>query len=190
MAPRSERFGARRFKVLLAILGVMVSLAVASGVVLRYLDSRYGPVESGSFGGPVSEHGLVFSKDGFSYRLASAPGTSATFIGALDNRGSHSVEIASIDPPSVVSDVRWSVYHVVPGGSIAGVDTPWHSFPATIPAQDTIRLLFTVSRPDCTANSRGGGHSVYDGSLLANWGSLLSTHATPATVLEQPIRIC
>ena len=137
--PRPEPNGPRRVKVLLAILAVVVSLAVASGVGLRYLDGRYGPVEGGSFSGPLSDHGLVFSKDGFSYRLASSPGTTATFLALLDNSGSPSVEITSIEPSSEVSDVRWSVYHSVPGGSAAGVNTRWRSFPATVPAHGTIR---------------------------------------------------
>lgn len=188
---RPERYGSRRTRVLLVILAVVVSLAVASGVVLRYLDGRYGPVEGGSFSGPLSDHGLVFSKHGFSYRLASTPGTTAKFVAMLDNNGSHSVDITSIEPPSEVSDVRWSVYRSVPGGSAAGVNTPWRSFPATVPAHGMIRLLLTVHRPACNLNGPGGGvSSAFDGSLLVNWRSLLRTHATFANVLPRPIPIC
>ena len=188
---RSERNGPRRTRVLLVILAVVVSLAAASGVVLRYLDGRYGPVEGGSFSGPLSDHGLVFSKDGFSYRLASTPGTTAKFIAMLDNDGSHSVEVTSIAPPSEVSDVRWGVYRSVPGGSAAGVNTPWRPFPATVPAHGTIRLQFTVHRPACKLNGPGGGvSSAYDGSLRVNWRSLLRAHTTFVNVLPRPIPIC
>lgn len=175
----------------LAVFAVVVTLAVASGVVLRYLDGRYGPVERGHFSGPLSDHGLVWSKDESSYRLASAPGTTATFIASLDNSGSHSVEIASIEPPSEVSDVRWSVYRFVPGGYVSGVNTRWRSFPATVPAHGTIRLVLTVHRPACTANSQGsGGAAAYDGSVRVTWKSLLGTHATSAKVLLRPIPLC
>lgn len=189
--PRQEPAGPRRTKAVLAILAVVASLAVASGVVLRYLDGRYGPVEGGSFSGPLSDHGLVSSKKGFSYRLASTPGTTATFIASLANSGSHSVEITSLEPPSEVSDVRWSVFHLVPGGNVEGVDTPWRSFPATVPAHGTIRLLLTVHRPACTASGPGGGFSVsYDGTVLVHWRSLLHTHATFAKALIRSFRIC
>jgi hypothetical protein len=174
-----------------AVVAIGVVLAVACAAVLVYLDGRYGPVEGGSFGGPTAAHGLVLDDDSVeSYRLASEPGTTATFFAALDNDGSHAVRISSIKPPQGVSDVRWSVYHFEPGGNISGVDTPWRSFPATIPAHGTIRVQLTVHRPACPENTQDGGVSIaYDGTLLVSWRSLLRTHATSAKVLP-PVRLC
>ena len=60
-------------------------------------DHQYGPVQAGEFWGPQSDRGLLFSKSGFSYRLAAQPGASARFVTSLDNLGVHSVRATIVE---------------------------------------------------------------------------------------------
>lgn len=175
----------------MAILATLVCVAVGTGLGLNYFDGRYGPVEDGSFGGPLTNRGLVFTTNGFSYRLASTPGATAQIVGSLRNSGSQSVAISSVDIPLGVTEVRWAVYAPVPGGSVEGADTPWQVFPATVPASGQIKLLVTVRRPaDCTAYRYRVGRSDYDGHLVVKWNSLLHTHTSDTDALQGPITIC
>ena len=87
----------------------------------------------------------------------------------------------------MVSGIRWSSYRLVPGGSVDGVDTPWHSFPATIPAHGTIRLLIALHHPADCARYQGTGFSGHDytGGLVVYWKSLLHSHATAVRVTPE-----
>ena len=112
-------------------------------------------------------------------------------VGSLYNTGSHSVTVRFVEAKPMVSTVRWSVYRTAPEGSVFGVNTPWRSFPATIPAQGTIRLLLTLHKPTtCASDPEQHGAGTFDGSLLVHWRSLLQTHATVANVFALPITVC
>ncbi|MBO1766450.1 hypothetical protein [Allobranchiibius sp. GilTou38] len=180
----------RRRRVTALLAGVVVVVLVVAGVVVGVVNGRYGPVEDGGVSGPESLRGLVFSKDGFSFRLASTPGASAQMVAVLQDDGSRAVKVSSVDADRGVTQVRWSVLHRVPGGNAFGINTPWRSFPATIPADGGIRLQLTLGRPaDCGAHTQDG-HEAYDGSVRVHWRSLLSEHTTTITVLAQPVTIC
>lgn len=183
------------------LVAIIAALLIAGGVttlsILRHLDHQYGPVQAGSSWGPESERGLIFSKDGFSYRLADRPGATARFITLLDNVGGHSVTVTAIDTDDVATDIRWSTFRAVDGGSIFGVAAPWHQFPAVIPAQGTIRLLITVHRPaECGPDSKTGGVSslTYDGIHKVHWESLLHSHVTTVSFYgggdSEGFRVC
>ncbi|MBO1753893.1 hypothetical protein [Allobranchiibius sp. CTAmp26] len=145
----------------------------------------------GSFSGPLSERGLIISKDGFSYRLATTAGSTAKMVAALENSGSHAVRISSVGAGPGTSEVQWSTYRTVPEGSTFGVDAPWRSFPATIPPHGTIRLLLTVRRPaDCRQFIAHYGNPTDDGSLAVHWRSLLHTNTSYLQVLLVPLTIC
>ena len=180
----------RRRRVTALLAGVVVVVLVVAGVVVGVVNGRYGPVEGGGVSGPESLRGFVFSKDGFSFRLASTPGASAQMVAVLQDDGSRAVKVSAVDADRGVTQVRWSVLHRVPGGNAFGVDTPWRSFPATIPADGGIRLQLTLGRPaDCGAHTQDG-HEAYDGSVGVHWRSLLSEHTTTLTVLAEPVTIC
>ncbi|UIJ35994.1 hypothetical protein [Allobranchiibius sp. GilTou73] len=173
------------------MVSAVLVVCAAVALLLVALDHRYGPLQGGSFSGPVAND-LAFINEDSSYRLTSAPGTTGQVIGSLYNPGSHAVTIrsASAGDMAPAIGVQWSVFHTVPDGSAFGVDTPWHSFPATIPAQGTIRLLLTLHRPStCPPNASFRTDSTFDGSLLLRWKSLLRTHTTFADNVTLPIRI-
>lgn len=175
------------------LAGVMV-LGVAGLLTVRHLDGRYGPIEPGSFTGPVYADSLSFG-NGSTARLRPGPAASVPMMSSLDNRGSHAVTISSVDYAqfhAVVSDIRWSTWKVVPGGSVFGVNTPWHSFPATIPGHGTIRLLISVHRPaDCATYLRlGSASGTYDGTMTVRWKSLLDDHETALIGLTESVKVC
>ncbi|MBO1766996.1 hypothetical protein [Allobranchiibius sp. GilTou38] len=174
------------------MVSAVLVVCAAVALLLVALDHRYGPLQGGSFSGPVAND-LAFINEDSSYRLTSAPGTTGQVIGSLYNPGSHAVTIrsASAGDMAPVIGVQWSVFHTVPDGSVFGVDTPWHSFPATIPAQGTIRLLLTLHRPTtCPPNAGFRTDSTFDNSLLLRWKSLLRTHTTFVDNVTLPIKIC
>src|SRR3954469_6047379 len=195
-APAGRR-GPRRRRIVDAAIAVGVLLAgglTATGI-LRDLDHQYGPVEAGSMYGPASLTGFVEDKaDPSSYQLSQRPDATAHLLALFDNLGAHSVKITSIDTTRVVSEIRWSVYRTPPGVSVSGEDTPWHVFPATIPAGGTIRLLLTLHRPDdCDRYPRMSGVSTarYGGRHRVNWESLLHSHVTFVDLMgDDGIRVC
>lgn len=171
------------------VTGILIACAAAA-TVLGLLNNRYGPLQGGEFGGPLGND-LTYSKDGESFRLISAPGRAAPVMGSLYNSGAHAVTIRSVSAGHLAPDTRWSVYRTVPDGLTTGVDTPWRSFPATIPAYGYIRLLLTLHRPiTCPPDAAQHGEGSYDGSAEVHWQSLLQSHTTFATVLAMPITIC
>jgi hypothetical protein len=186
----------RRRRIIVAAALVVFAGGIAVLSTLRHLEHQYGPVQGGRFGGVYTDHGFVFSKGGYSYHLADAPGTTARLIASFDDLGAHSVKITSIEPGDMVSDIRWSVYRLVAGGNASGVATPWHAFPAIVPAHGTIRLLITIHHPNnCNAypEYHGVRDVTYDGQHIVHWESLLHTHATLVDVLPGPdggIRVC
>gem|GEM_PF-6450476 len=155
-----------------------------------YLDSRYGPIQNGSFG--IYSQDLILQPDGSSHRFAESPAQTAQLVASLRNAGSHSVEITAIDRDDVVSDVRWSVLATVPGGYVSGLDTPWQNFPAEIPAHATIRLLITIHRPAYCQDgvSAANGNDLYSGSHRVHWKSLLGSHLTTIEDQLTSIDLC
>jgi hypothetical protein len=111
---------------------------------------------------------------------------------ALDNRGAHSVKVTSIDPGPVATDIKWSVYRFIAGGSISGVNTPWRSFPAIIPAHGTIRILVTLHHPAyCSRTQPGTDDTVYFGEHQVHWESLLGDRTTGVRFFDDDgIRVC
>jgi hypothetical protein len=197
IAAPADRPGGHRRRYLIAGIAAAVMLAGALSAIftVRHLDHQYGPVQGGTFWGPPSDRGLAFSKDGSSYRLADQPGATAQFITSLDNLGAHSVKVTSIDTGDVATDIRWSVYRTVPGGSNLGVSTPWRRFPAVVPAKGTIRLLITIHHPaNCAAypKIRGISTATYTGDHDVHWESLLHSHTTSVQFYgdDQGIRVC
>jgi hypothetical protein len=194
-AALDDAAGRRLGRVVLVAVAALVLLTGGVGTPL-YLDSRYGPIQSSFFGGVYSQRGFVFSTDGSSYRLASAPGATAQVIAGLDNHGTHSVKITSIETGDMVSDIRWSVYRLVAGGHITGEPTPWRTFPAIVPAHGTIRLLITLHRPsNCNVYPKFDGVSEarYRGDHRVHWESLLGSHKAFVDVLivqDEGIPVC
>jgi hypothetical protein len=192
-APRAVERSKRRIIVAGLAATLIVGCLVTVGT-LRHLDHQYGPPQSGAFGGVYSDRGFVFGKDGTSYRLADPPGATAELIGSIDDRGAHSVRITSVDRGGAVGDVRWSVYRLRNGGAISGEPTPWHGFPAVVPAHGTIRLLITIHHPDnCAADPTNHDASLgtYDGGLTVHWESLLHSHTSRVYAVDgENIRVC
>ena len=123
--------------------------------------------------------------------MASAPGTTVQMVALLGDTGSHTVKVSSVDADPVLARVQWSTYRTVPEGSVQGVDTPWRSFPATIPAHGYVRLLLTLRRPaSCKAFYRLHSDGAYDGSLQVHWRSLLRAHTDDVEALLDPLTIC
>lgn len=186
----------RRRRIALIVAAAILVGAFTSFGTLRHFDHEYGPVEGGAFGGPYSDDGFVFSKDGFSYRLRPTPGASAQLIESLSNLGAHSVKVTSIERGDMVTSIKWSVYRIVAGGNVEGVPTPWQAFPAIVPAHGSIRLLITIHRPaNCSAypSFDGVNGAAYRGTHIAHWDSLLHSHATPVDVLGGDgnyVRVC
>lgn len=186
----------RRWRTLaVAVTLVFLAGGLATVGTLRHLDGQYGPIQGGSFGGMYSDRGFVVSTDGFSYHLSAAPSASALMIASLDNPGAHSVKVTSIDTGDMVSNIRWSAYRFVAGGSNTGVETPWRAFPASVPAHGTIRLLITIHHPsNCSAYPKfqGVSDASYGGHHVVHWESLLHRHATLVDVLslDQGIGVC
>ena len=174
----AARSAFRRKRIVVVILVLALGLAV--GITLLHLDDRYGPISTGAFGGPYASRNLIVSPDGSSVRLASAPGATADLLESVENTGAHSVTITSIDTDGIVTAIRWSTYRMVPGGYVSGVETPWHSFPAVIPAHGTLRLLVTIHRSNayCQATQPGTLTAYYTGQHLVHWESLLRSHAS------------
>ncbi len=81
-----------------AVALVLITGAIATGATLRHLDNQYGPIESGEFFGMYHQRGFVSTKDGSRFRLSRAPNATGQLIASLDNRGSHSVRVTSIEP--------------------------------------------------------------------------------------------
>ena len=154
------------------VLGVTVSLLVAFK-----LDHRYGPIQQGNFGGQYSSRNFVASSNGFSYSLAPTPGVTGELIASLDNLGSHSVKVNSIETDSVVTRIQWSTYRVA--SNVEGANTPWQSFPATVPAHGRIRLLITIHHPGyCQNEPANSSARYYSGIHTVHWESLLHHHTT------------
>src|SRR4051812_7041675 len=148
-APDRRRRGRRRL--IVAAVALVLAGGLTSYGTVRHLDRQYGPLLGGRFGGPYSQRGFAPSKS-FPEALAAAPAATGRLLISLENLGAHSVKITSIQTGDIVSEIRWSVYHAVAGGSISGVATPWRAFPAIVPAHGAIRLLITMHHPgNCSA---------------------------------------
>ena len=186
-AGQEKRRHRRRVWIALAVaLSVLVGGGIVTLIVLRHLDHQYGPIESGPFGGPYQLKNLEYTKHDRALRLVDRPGATAEILESLENRGAHSVKITSIDKTPFIADVKWSVYRPKPGGNVAGEDTPWQSFPATIPANGSIRLLVTIQRDDefCSSLTNPSGSELghyFPGNHAVHWDSLLSSHTTDVT---------
>jgi hypothetical protein len=194
--PDNQGIRRRIIYVTAAVALVVLGGGLATLGTLRHLDHQYGPLQGGSFSGPYSDRGFVFTKYGSSYHLAEAPGATARMIASLDNLGAHSVKITSIETDDIVSDIRWSVYRVVADGNIDGLATPWRAFPAIVPAHGTIRLLITIRHPNnCSSYPEYGGvrEAMYGGAHVVHCESLLHSHTTLVDVLLAPdegVRVC
>lgn len=198
--PGPHRVRRARWPLAPAAVVVVLVVAVSSVAVLRHREGRYGPLGDGFVSGPVASEGLVLAEDGTPVRLASTPGATATFLGSLVNRGSHAVEITSVELSSVVPQVRWSAYRFEGGASTSGATPAWRSFPATVPGDGAIRLLVTVRHPPVKEEAACSPHRgpdaiplAYDGRLRVTWRSLLHTHTTTVTVvpvLSDALRVC
>jgi hypothetical protein len=194
-APGNRRRPSRRTWIILAIVvGVLVLGAIPALITLRHLDHEYGPIESGPFGGPYSLRNLQYSDHGRSIRLIDRPGATAQIIESLDNRGAHSVKVTSIALSQFIAAVKWSAYEFKPGGNVAGENTPWHDFPATIPAKGAIRLLVMIHRDDalCGSTAPAAAREYFPGNHTVHWKSLLHSHTTDVTrsAVGAGIRIC
>ena len=196
VAPGKGRRTRRLVLVSVAVVAVvLLGGGLTATLTLRHLDRQYGPVDAGNFWGPQSDRGLEFSKDGFEYHLAEKPGATARFVTSLVNRGVHSVKVTSVDGEDAATDIRWSVYRVINGGSVFGENTPWRTFPAIIPAGGFVRLLITIHHPaNCAVYGkyRGVSTAMYSGAHLVHWQSLLHDHTTfirlPSP--DEGIRVC
>ncbi len=178
--PRRRWFWAVAAAVAVALVtGVIVVVVVVHRRDRLALDRQYGPLVHGSTVGPYSFRGLTLDRDGFSYRLSSAPAATAQILSLLDDRGAKPVTVTSIDTGGAIADVRWSTYRFVDNGSAFGVEAPWRAFPATVPAHGTIRLLVTVRHPgDCNAypTAQGVSEAPQVASLVVHWQSPLGAH--------------
>lgn len=177
-----------------AVLAIVLVLGVAGMLTVRHLDGRYGPIEPGMFSGPVNPDQLAAS-NGRTGRLLPGPSASVQMMSSLRNGGSHAVTVSSVDYPqfhAAVSGIRWSTWKPIPGGYVSGASTPWHSFPATIPSDWTIRLLISVHRPaDCASYLRSASAAgTYDGTVKVRWKSLLGYHDTYLTGLTESVKVC
>lgn len=182
----------RRRTVVAASAAVLLAGLLATIITVRHLDHEYGPVGSGSFGGIYSAQNLVLEPAGPSGRLVGGPDATTQLLASLANAGSHSVEVTAIDTGEVVTDIRWSELHAVPGGVLSGLDTPWRDFPAVLPAHTAIRLLITIHRPMyCrTSQSTVGTDIFYSGSYRVHWKSLLRSHVTAVNDHIATIQLC
>ena len=191
-SPSSGTARLGRRAVVAAVAVLILSGALATIITTRQLDRRYGPIQSGPFGGIYSAQNLVPKPDGFSYRLAGGPEATAQLLASLDNAGSHSVKVTAIDTDDVVIKLRWSELHTVPGGPVSGLGTPWRDFPAVISAHTTIRLLITIHRPTyCPENQiTPDSDNYYSGSHRVHWKSLLHTHIAPIDDQIANIQLC
>ncbi|HEX8079388.1 MAG TPA: hypothetical protein VF557_04190 [Jatrophihabitans sp.] len=181
----------RRRRTVIAAVAVFMLVALAAIITWHHLDGKYGPIRSGPFGGIYSAQNLVMEPDASSPRLTGGPDATAQLLASLDNAGSHSVKVTSIDTDDVVTKVRWSELHTVPGGPVSGSSAPWRDFPAVIPAHTTIRLLITIQRPTyCQENKYQLGAVFYSGSYRVHWKSLLGSHITTIGDQIADIRLC
>ena len=181
--PESRTTSRRRRNILLIVVAVLVAAAgLSTTLTLRHLNDQYGPIEAGGFGGIYHVHrpDLVTNFDDSTGHLRAHPGAQAKLFASLSNRGAHSVRVTSVETDDIVTDVKWSVYRVVPGGSVDGVSTPWRSFPAIVPANGTIRLLITIHRPAYCDRQRETLQPgvFYDGFHVVHWDSLLGSNTT------------
>lgn len=188
--PSRQRWSRRRCLSVLggAVLGVILALGVAGMITVRHMDGQYGPVSAGPASGPYA---------GFPTRPQSAPTPGATgqVFATLSNYGSHAVTISGLrygQYRDLVIDIQWSTWNLAPEGSIFGVDTPWHSFPATVPGNGSIRVLISIRRPaDCgNFQGMGVGGDYFNGGMVVQWKSLLHTHSTDVAAMTQPIKVC
>ena len=190
--------GSRRrrwFVIAVSALVVLGGSGLAVGLTLRHLDRQYGSLQGGNFYGPYRDHGFAFSKNGGSFHLKPAPNATGQVIGALTNLGSHSVKVTSIETGPIAARIEWSVYRLVNAGSVYGLRRPWHTFPATIPAHGTIRLLITIHHPS-NCDQYPKFHGVSDARYLpthwVHWESLLHDHSTLVDIFndDDGIRVC
>lgn len=180
-APRPRPGFVRRHRLLLAIAAVVIAAAgLTTWLVVKHEDGKYGPITPGAWGGVYAQRGWVPTRHGSGVRLSSAPGAEAQLIESLANRGSHSVKVTSIDRDFAVVRIQWSRYRLGPDDLGTGADTPWHAFPAIIPAHGTIRLLITLHRPrGCpTGPPSVVGRIYYGDAYPVHWDSLLGSHTT------------
>jgi hypothetical protein len=178
----------------LLLLAIVLSVASLTSIfTVRHLDGQYGPIEGGSFSGPYSMHDLVVDSGSSSQQLANRPEATAQLIGALENRGAHSVKVTWIELDGIATSIRWSEYRSVAGGDITGVPTPWRPFPAIVPATGRIRLLITIHHPDtCGASAldRAAIEPVYRGVHRVHWDSLLHSRTTFVTIVHRDVGVC
>jgi hypothetical protein len=187
--------GSRRRRwawIVAAIVLVLSGGGLTTGLTLHHMDDQYGPIERGPFAGPLNPDRV---RGGVAHeRFIIKPGGTVQYLESLANRGSHSVKITSIDTDQLVTAIRWSVWRLVPGGSVSGADTPWQRFPAIVPGHyGVIRLLITIRRPaDCSKALHGPDGAVYyDGFHVVHWDSLLSSHSTTiGDNFAEHIRVC
>jgi len=180
-APPTRSSFLRRHRLLLAVVAVVIAAAgITTWLVLKHEDGKYGPITPGAWGGVYQQRGWESTRPGFGVRLSAAPGAEAQLIEALDNRGSHSVKVTSIERDFAVVRIQWSRYRLGPDDLGTGADTPWHAFPAIIPAHGTIRLLITLHRPrGCpTGPASVVGRIYYGDAYQVHWESLLGSHTT------------
>jgi hypothetical protein len=170
------------------LVGVLAAAGLTVGLTLSHLDGQYGPIESGHFGGVFPRRYADYLRTG--YKLG--PHEAEQAFAALDNRGAHPVKVISIDPGPFATDIEWSVYRFHPGGPLSGMNTPWRSFPATIPAHGTIRLLITLHHPSfCSRVQRGTIDGTCFGDHEVHWESLLGDRTTEVELFaDDGIRVC
>jgi len=169
----------RRSIVLAVVVLVLLSGGLATGLTLRHLDRQYGPLQPGTFYGPYRDKGFDFhEKDGVRFRLQAAADATGQLITAIRNDGAHSVKITSIETGWATSKIQWSSYRVVNGGNVSGVETPWRSFPAVVPAHGTIRLLLAIHHPSDCRQYADVEEATYDAAHWVHWESLLHSHRT------------
>jgi hypothetical protein len=192
--PRRRQF--LRLRMLLVLAAVIVIAAgLTTWLMLRSLDNDYGPIYPGPFGALNSQRNWVFSHHEPALRLSAEPGATAQLIESVENQGSHSVKVTSIDGDDSVVRIQWSTYRVPPGSPGAGVDTRWHSFPAIVPAHGQVRMLITIHRPPlCPAIGRSNGAHLYlSDTYQVHWESLLGSHTTSITGAygaDDSVRLC
>ncbi len=158
------------------LISIVVVAAVVVGVVvwvnLSHDDKKYGPIVAGTFGGEYSHTHLADGPPGTTYIVGPA-GTEITRMYSLANSGSHSVKISSISAAAPVAQIRWSPWHLTPAGSSYGREVPARQLPATVPANDEIRLLITIRKP-----AQCDGDESFAPVVTVHWDSPLHSHST------------
>ncbi len=171
---------------LVAACSIVALAVVAAAVALVVSDRRYGPVTGGNFGGIVSAGAFSAGSSG-DYRLTATRGQ---VMEALYNNGSHAITITSMSSQREVSQIRWSPFTIVGGGTLGPQGAQWQDFPAVIPAHGVIRLLVTVHKPaNCPPQSE---HVAvpYRPVHEVRWKSLLWSHSTSLRDVMVTIDLC